>query len=337
MHTVDSVRARLDALALGEGGLGQVDASLLRRLARAVSVPIVLGRARRTVSLPDDAQPLTVAVGGASLGGSGKTPVAIACARVLAEHGVPTALVGHGYRSRTGRAFVVDPSTHVDRCGDEGKVAEAALRGLPQVCVVVGPSRAEATQFASKFARVLVLDGPLETRPTRATLTLLALADEDIGRLSRTLGRFVDAVVPTGREAGAVHLIAGDGRATTLGSLAGLRYGLVTAIARPGRAVVALGSHRPTVHLRLGNHGTLDAATEARAMELGRELRLDQWIATEKGPLLGRSTFAGLPLRALRHAVSLPPSVHAALEAVATRAHPLMADGAAASPSHAHP
>src|SRR5580698_6080578 len=51
---------------------------------------------RRNLRLP--AHVRVLAIGGATLGGSGKTPLAIACAAELARLGVPTALVGHAHR-----------------------------------------------------------------------------------------------------------------------------------------------------------------------------------------------------------------------------------------------
>src|SRR5947199_10694187 len=48
-----------------------------------------------------------IAIGGATLGGSGKTPLAIACARSFASRGSRVALVAHGYRASPGEARVV--------------------------------------------------------------------------------------------------------------------------------------------------------------------------------------------------------------------------------------
>jgi tetraacyldisaccharide 4'-kinase len=317
VRVVDSVRARLDHLALGDAKVADVEPSAARRFARALSAPLVLGRARRRVALPTGPETLTVAVGAASMGGSGKTPVAIACALALAELGVPCVLVGHAYGGSVRAPFVVDRTTPLRDCGDEARVAEAALRGST-ARVVVGPTRAEATLFASRLARVLVLDGPLDTRPNRATLRLLAQADEDTGRLARALALRADFVVPTGSAVGLVRLLAPSGEGTSLGRLAGARYGLVSSIARPGRVVAGLGSHRPTVHVRLGNHGDVTPEQEAHAVALARDQRLDLWVATEKGPLFGRSSFAGQPLAFLRHTVPLPDAVERKLRDLAT-------------------
>ena len=68
-----------------------------------------------------------VAVGGSTLGGSGKTPLAIACARELARGGARVALVGHAYRARPGRARIVSTFDPLAEVGDEALVAAHAL------------------------------------------------------------------------------------------------------------------------------------------------------------------------------------------------------------------
>src|SRR5271155_2411411 len=81
----------------------------------------------RTLVVPGHVR--VVAVGGATLGGSGKTPLAIACARELARQGARVAFVGHAYRARPGRARVVLPSDALDEVGDEALVAALELAG----------------------------------------------------------------------------------------------------------------------------------------------------------------------------------------------------------------
>jgi tetraacyldisaccharide-1-P 4'-kinase len=61
----------------------------------------------RPVRVPEGVR--TVTVGGPTLGGSGKTRVAISIARTLASRGENVVLVGHAYRARPGRARFVSP------------------------------------------------------------------------------------------------------------------------------------------------------------------------------------------------------------------------------------
>lgn len=116
-----------------------------------------------------------IAVGGATLGGSGKTPLAIACAIELANAGARATVVGHGYRGRLDEARVVGPFDSVECVGDEALVAARALDGCDRARVVVAPTRAAAIQMAARSSDVLVLDGVSQTRPVRATMALLAV------------------------------------------------------------------------------------------------------------------------------------------------------------------
>jgi tetraacyldisaccharide 4'-kinase len=161
----------------------------------------------RRLDCPSDVR--VIAVGGATLGGSGKTPLAIACAHELASAGTKTALVGHAYRARPDRVRVVGPTDPIDLVGDEALVAARALAGCTRARVVVGPTRAAAVAFAGRDSDVLVLDGVAQTKPNRADLALLAVDEvEPWGRTSKlppcgdlrapisALLRACDAVVP---------------------------------------------------------------------------------------------------------------------------------------------
>src|SRR5688500_7539901 len=65
-----------------------------------------------------------IGIGGATLGGAGKTPVALAVARALASSARErVAIVGHAYRARPLRARRVEISDSVDEVGDEALAA----------------------------------------------------------------------------------------------------------------------------------------------------------------------------------------------------------------------
>jgi tetraacyldisaccharide-1-P 4'-kinase len=160
---------------------GAFDGAFLRWLEGAWA-SAARGSLVRPLSWPPHVR--TVAVGGATLGGSGKTPLAIACATELAERGARVALVGHGYRARVrdgGDARVVHVDDALDDVGDEALLAARQLP--PGACAVVGPTRAAALDFAARFADVVVFDGVAQTSPVRASLALLAVdANEPWGR-----------------------------------------------------------------------------------------------------------------------------------------------------------
>lgn len=221
-----------------------------------------------------------VAVGGATFGGSGKTPLAIACAAELARAGAQVVLVGHAYRADPRRARFVRPGDALGQVGDEALLAARALEPTG-ARVVVAPSRQQAIALGVRGADVLVLDGVAQLAPSAAALALLALDAADpwggrpaappIGRLRAprsTLLAACDAVVPVGdaeevRSAVPFDSVASVGASVgprpmwpvrveaqgawanggtllTWETLRALRVGLLVALARPERVVRGL-------------------------------------------------------------------------------------------------
>lgn len=266
-----------------------------------------------------------VTVGGATLGGSGKTPLAIACARELARSGTRVAFVAHGYRARPGRARVVAGDEPVDVVGDESLVAAHALRDL-RVTVVVGPTRAEAVALAARQADVLVVDGLLQVRP-RAALSILAVDGGtswaagavpprgDLRAPPEALRSAADVVVSLGETSEDATVRSQgvwlDGRLVPWEALQGssARFGLALALARPGRIVATLRRHGidPVAVLRAPDHGPFSR----RAVQ--RERRVDVWLASAKCAVHLRPLLCGVPLGVLDHTVLLSRSLAARL------------------------
>lgn len=121
----------------------------------------------------------TIAIGGPTLGGDGKTPLALAVAARLAALGERPAFLtrGHGRgRGALAEPFRVDPASHDARAaGDEPLLlARAAL-------AIVGADRAAAARLAQELgATALVLDDGLHGRHLAPDLALLAI-DADYG------------------------------------------------------------------------------------------------------------------------------------------------------------
>src|SRR6185503_8561862 len=113
-----------------------------RLLASAWSL-VSAGRVARPLALPPGVR--AIGVGGASLGGSCKTPFAIALVEALAARGLEVALVGHAYRARPGRARAVRADDDVAAVGDDALFAARRL-ARSDIDVIVGPSRQEATR-----------------------------------------------------------------------------------------------------------------------------------------------------------------------------------------------
>jgi tetraacyldisaccharide 4'-kinase len=270
---------------------------------------------RRNLSWP--AHVRVVAIGGATLGGSGKTPLAIACAAELARLGAATALVGHAHRAGPRFARVVTSRDSIEEVGDEALVAARALQGSG-ARVIVGPTRQAAIDLAAREARVLVVDGVSQTAPITASLALLAVdAVEPWGlrgalpprgdlRAHRCdLVDVCDVVVAVGeppdptsaewcgisaRRDVALARVAGAGARLASGelvaweALARTPLGLITALARPDRVVRSLTARgaRPRVVLRGTDHGPVSADLARRASRAAREASLALWLATPK-------------------------------------------------------
>ncbi len=240
----------------------------------------------------------SLCIGGATLGGSGKTPLAIACAGELERMGHRVAVVGHAYRGKAPRdARAVSVDDDVDIVGDEAiECARAGLR------VFVAREKQNAVDRAEREADVIVLDGPVQIAPTRATLALLAVdarapwgsgACPPLGdlRASRdALLAATDRVVATS---------SFDSLLLEWDALRALRLGLATAIARPERALRFLESRM------LEPRRIVVAADHAR-LEIPRDPQIDLWLTTAKDAPRVRTDE---PVAVIDYHLNLPSSV----------------------------
>jgi len=271
---------------------GAIDGAVARWMERAWGRAAACSLAHHLVCPP---HVRTVAVGGATLGGSGKTPLAMAMAAHLALFGARVALVGHGYRAGLRKARFVTAGDRVADVGDEALLAARAL-SPGGVRVVVGRRRAAAVELAASWADVVVFDGVCQTRPCPATFAVLA----------------VDANEPWG------HAVAGPPR----GDLVAPREALLAAC----DAVVSVGrplpAGRPAPPLRGGGPGRGLARPIFSATPHARGAWLDEVTHTRPRSLLtwaelrtlrvGLVTAIARPVRVIRdlstHGVA--PCVH---------------------------
>ncbi len=273
----------------------------------------------------DGARLVTVTVGGATLGGSGRTRVAVACARELASGGAKVVLVGHAYGAKPVAPRVVDAGDALTDVGDEALACARELASSSSVRVVVGPTRQSAIDFVARMLApcvdVVVIDGPLQLAPSRASLAVLALDAEapwgagdvppagDLRAPRRALLAHADHVVfVDALPLGAIV----DGRSLDLGSLrsswrspaARSRIGLFTALGRPERLARALARDgiltSEVVHA--GDHGPLTASLRRRLVDS----RVDLWLATAKCATHLAGLELGAPLAILDGSVVLP-------------------------------
>ncbi len=269
-----------------------------------------------------------IGVGGAVLGGAGKTPVAIALARALADRGEGPALVGHAYRASPGRARVVLPGDAVTVVGDDALAAARALAGVARV--VVAPTRQAAVDLAAGLGhRVIIVDGLLQAAPDRlasAVLVLDALAPWGSGACPPAgdlrapceallaAANLVGAVLQGGAAAdpslpaGVVPIpsriggaVAASGERIPLAALAGLRLGLLVAVARPERIVSALAREgiRPRMTVFLADHaGALSPGG-------GAGVEVEAWLTTARCATKLPEAIDGAPVLALDHRVDV--------------------------------
>ncbi len=289
---------------------------------------IAAARVARPVTLPEGAHIL--GVGGAVLGGAGKTPVAITLARALALEGHPVALIGHGYRADTSSARHVLPDDPVSRVGDDALCAARALAPT-NTPVFVAKHRADALALAVRSGKtVLVVDGLLQTTPRRLDDAVLVLDGAapfgaghcpplgDLRAPSNALLEAADHVVALGgRRSPALPVSAvplassidgaldASGRRHALASLVSERLGLLVAIARPSRLLDALacaGIHPRSV-ITLADH----ARFGPRAIDHARFLGLDAWLTTARCATKLPPRLGGAPVLLLDHRVDVGP------------------------------
>lgn len=130
-----------------------------------------------------------VSVGNLSVGGSGKTPLVIRLAQLLATQNVLVDVLSRGYGRRdTSLVERVNPEGEATRYGDEPLLIARAAR----VPVYVGASRYEAGLLAERNAPqsgIHLLDDGFQHRKLARTLDIVVLHSSDFG----------DALLPAGR------------------------------------------------------------------------------------------------------------------------------------------
>lgn len=298
---------------------GKWDGLMSRALASALAPVAARGLVRPAI-VP--AEVALVCVGGATLGGSGKTRVAIACARELAARGAKVALVGHAYRAAPRRARVVSVEDSLEDVGDEALVCARELAAV-NVPVVIGPTRQAAIDHAvglSPKLDAIVLDGPLAVRgrSRHRTVSLLSVDANrpwgsgrlppagDLRAAREVLLGYADHVVVVDATPSRVRWSSSG--SAPLATLRTASIGLFTAIARPDRLVRALHAAgvRPREVLSVSDHGPLGKSA-ARLLRA----QVDGWVGTAKCALHLESTPLGVPVGILEADLQLPdPVVH---------------------------
>jgi tetraacyldisaccharide 4'-kinase len=269
---------------------GRWDGTVARALASAWA-PIAARGLVRPGRVPAGID--VVCVGGATLGGSGKTRVALACALELAGAGARVVVVGPGFRAAAGRARVVMPTDALAAVGDEALVCARALARRDRASVVVAKERQDAIDLAAALAPdVIILDGPLRLDDVAGrTLSLLAVDTErpwgsgelppagDLRAPKAALLACADDVVYVDAAPSVIRWASGE--EAPAASLAGKKARLFSAIARPYRLADALRRLGVvlTEVVSVPDHGPPGARARSRLSCSNPDL---PWLATEK-------------------------------------------------------
>ena len=164
--------------------------ALAGRRASGARSPPGAWRSRRATAPPVP----VVCVGNFIVGGAGKTPTAIALARMARGRGLKPGLLASGYGGRAKAPVVVDPSLHTaDQVGDE-----ALLLAAVAPTVVARDRAAGARQLVAEGVDIIIMDDGFQNPALAIDLSLVAVdAAVGIGN-----GR-IDAVGPAARAADA--------------------------------------------------------------------------------------------------------------------------------------
>lgn len=265
--------------------------------------------ARRQLDRP------VISVGNLVVGGSGKTPVVEALARMLREMGERPAILSRGYGRRRREDGVVVVSDlervlePVERSGDEPQMLARSLPGTP---VLVSSDRFLAGRLAEQRfgSTVVLLDDGFQHLQLARTVDILLVSPADLdervlpsGRLREELdaARVADAVIVAGSSDDAARVSNALGVTTTFrvettfGALrplgageapvpAGARVVAVAGIARPERFFRAVRAQGWNVvaELRYPDHHWYTPKDLAAINNAAQEARARAVVTTEK-------------------------------------------------------
>jgi len=280
-----------------------------------------------------------ISVGNLVSGGSGKTPVVAAIARMLRERGERPVILtrGYGRRERVEGVLVVSDGERVlepvARSGDEPQLLARTLGGIP---VLVSPDRYLAGSLAEhQFgATVSLLDDGFQHVQLERDIDLLLVSPEDLqdrvlpsGHLREPLGaaRFADALLVTGadEEVTQVARELGHERAFRVAP----RYGSLSSAgrafqARPPRAIAFAGIARPerfflalrtlgwevTRELTYRDHHWFTARDLETIKRAARESGARAIITTEKDAVRLPAATHDIPILVLPMTVEIEPA-----------------------------
>lgn len=288
-----------------------------------------------------------ISVGNISLGGSGKSPLAMELLRFLVEAGRRPALISRGYRGaweKTG-GVVSDGRSLLANAAQAGDEPIQAALNVPRAGVFVGRDRLESCRRAAAagFDAAVLDDGFQHFRLARdLDIVLVGARDGAVLREGPSALRAADIVLHAGpapripaRPDGSVPLlfpyrtvsrgIVSFGSQDSPGAAPPGPFLAFCGIARPERFFALLESAglRPAVRLRFPDHHAYPERSLARIAAAARAVSCRSLVTTEKDAVKLRERIAaaaGLPAYFLKLGMELPDAFFDAVRSRMSRA-----------------
>jgi len=280
-------------------------------------------QSRRSLERP------VISVGNLSVGGSGKTPVVAALARLLIEMGQRPAILSRGYarrRTHDGVVVVSDGTRVLEPVEHSGDEPQMLARALPRVPVLVCADRYLAGRLAEKQfdCTVMLLDDGFQHLVLGRNVDVLVMPASDLdeavlpsGRLREPLdaASSADCVLVPGSDDDVTRVAAtfdrmpvfrvtnhyGPLQGHDASAQSGTRVVAVAGIARPERFFSALrGQGYDLVReVRFPDHHWYSAGDLDRIRAIAKETGADRVVTTEKDAVRVGAGWAVLPMTAV--------------------------------------
>jgi len=228
-------------------------ATLLSPLGRVVGT-IAAARLRKTNSYAS--QLPVICIGNFTVGGSGKTPLALLVARLVADEGRAPWFLSRGYGGRLPGPILVDPNVHGS--ADVGDEPLLLARAAPAVISRDRGAGAHFIEAAAPANAVIIMDDGLQNPSLAKDLVIAVLpGDRGVGNgrvipagpLRAPLGAQIglaDAIVVTGQESAAKRALRVSLRALT-------QAPLLSAATRASDDATSLNGRRVVAYAGIAN------------------------------------------------------------------------------------
>ncbi len=259
---------------------GSAAASRMRRAGQRANVPVIC-------------------IGNFTLGGTGKTPSAIAVAELLKREGRKPALLTRGYGGNASGPVVVDPQRHT--AADVGDEALLLAQAGP---TIVSPDRVAGAQAAEALsADVIVMDDGLQNPSLTKDLTIAVVdARRGIGNGKLFPAGPLRAPLDAQLERCNAVLIVGDGDEAEAVAIKAQQRGLAVfhGALQPDQAAISALSARPVLAFAgIGDPEKFFATLRAAGVDVKATRAFPdhhRFTADEAGELIMRAEHDGLRL-----------------------------------------